>query len=72
MKKSILLSLLMLFALVSANAQSSGVEMADGLYANGKIYVVATVASIVVTILLVYVISIDRKVSKLEEKVNKK
>ena len=42
MKKRIFLSLLFLFALVSANAQDNNqVEMADALHANGKIYVVA-------------------------------
>ena len=62
-----------MFALVSVNAQDANqVEMADALYANGKIYVVAIVAAIVIAILFVYVILIDRKVTKLEEKINQK
>jgi len=73
MKKTIILSILFLFALVSVNAQDANqVEMADALYANGKIYVVAIVAAIVIAVLCVYVILIDRKVSKLEEKINQK
>jgi hypothetical protein len=73
MKKTIILSILFLFALVSVNAQDANqVEMADALYANGKIYVVAIVAAIVIAILFVYVILIDRKVTKLEEKINQK
>jgi hypothetical protein len=73
MKKTIILSILFLFALVSVNAQDANqVEMADALYANGKIYVVAIVAAIAIVILSVYVILIDRKVTKLEEKINQK
>jgi heme/copper-type cytochrome/quinol oxidase subunit 4 len=73
MKKTIILSLLFLFVLVSAHAQDANqVEMADALRANGKIYVVAIVAAIVITILSVYVIMFDRKVTKLEEKINQK
>ena len=73
MKKTIVLSILFLFVLVSAHAQDNNqVEMADALYANGKIYVVAIVASIVIAILTAYVIMIDRKVTKLEEKINQK
>jgi hypothetical protein len=73
MKKTISLSILFLFALVSVNAQDANqVEMADALYANGKIYIVAIVAAIVIAMLSVYVILIDRKVTKLEEKINQK
>lgn len=73
MKKTIVLSLMFLFVLVSAHAQNTDqVEMADALHANGKIYVVAIVAAIVITILSFYVITIDRKVSKLEKKINQK
>jgi hypothetical protein len=73
MKKTIILSILFLFALVSVNAQDANqVEMSDALYANGKIYVVAIVAAIAIFILSVYVILIDRKVTKLEEKINQK
>jgi hypothetical protein len=73
MKKTIILSILFLFALVSVSAQDANqVEMADALYANGKIYIVAIVAAIVITMLSVYVILIDRKVTKLEEKINQK
>jgi hypothetical protein len=73
MKKTIILSILFLFALVSVSAQDANqVEMADALYANGKIYIVAIVAAIVIAMLSVYVILIDRKVTKLEEKINQK
>jgi uncharacterized membrane protein YdbT with pleckstrin-like domain len=48
------------------------VEMADTLHTNGKIYVVIAVVAIVLLVLFVYLISIERKVKKLEDKVNKK
>lgn len=73
MKKTILLSLLFLQTFLLAKAQNTNqVEMADALYANGKIYIVAIVAAIVITIISVYVIMIDRKITKLEEKINQK
>lgn len=73
MKKTIILSILFLTVFINAFAQNTNqVEMADALYTNGKIYVVAIVAAIVITILTAYVIYIDRKVSKLEEKINNK
>lgn len=42
-------------------------EMADTLRSNGKIYVVVTVLVIVLTGLFLYVIRLDRKISKLEK-----
>ena len=51
----------------TAVAAAAEPEMADGLRQSGKIYVV--VASVVVIIggLLTYLVSLDRKVSKLEK-----
>jgi len=43
------------------------VEMADAMRANGKIYVVAAVAAIVMAIILIYTITIDLRLSKLEK-----
>jgi tRNA(Phe) wybutosine-synthesizing methylase Tyw3 len=54
----------------SSNAFSQEIEMADGLRSNGKIYVVVVVAAIVVSVILSYLITIDRKVSKLEKRIN--
>ncbi|HLK30469.1 MAG TPA: hypothetical protein VKT28_17950 [Puia sp.] len=42
------------------------VEMADTLRSNGKIYVVVTVVVIILSGLFFYVISLDRKISKME------
>ena len=42
------------------------VEMADGMRASGKIYVLVAIIAVVLIGLLSYVIVVDRKVSKLE------
>jgi hypothetical protein len=56
----------------SARAQNTvggkPVEMADGLRANGKIYVVIIVVVTILLGLLAYVIRLDRKISRLEKK----
>lgn len=46
---------------------SSEVEMADTLRRDGKIYVVVAVVVTVLAGLLLYLIRLDRKVSKLEQ-----
>ena len=69
MLKKILASLLFLF--ISSNnifAQAESVEMADTMRSNGKIFVVVGVIAIVFTGIVIYLISIDRKVSRLEKK----
>jgi hypothetical protein len=43
------------------------VEMADGLRANGKIYVVVLVLVTILAGLFFYVIRLDRKISRLEK-----
>jgi CcmD family protein len=43
------------------------VEMADGLRSNGKIYVVVAVLAVIFIGLLLFLINIDRKVSRLEK-----
>lgn len=65
-----ILLLLSLIVVNSSNAFSQEIEMADGLRSNGKIYVVVVVAAIVAAVILTYMISIDRKISKLEKRVN--
>lgn len=47
------------------------VEMADGLRSNGKIYVVVAVLAIIFMGLFLFLINIDRKISRLEKE-NKK
>jgi hypothetical protein len=47
-------------------AQDNSVEMADVMRGNGKIYVVVAVVSVILLGLLIALISIDKKVKKLE------
>lgn len=47
------------------------VEMADGMRSSGKIYVVVAVLAIIFSGLLIFLINIDRKVSKLEKESQK-
>lgn len=69
MKKiSFLLSLLLLATICFAQQQASEiVEMADRLRSSGKIYVVVTVLMVIFSGIIVYLISIDRKLSRLEK-----
>ena len=61
-----------LFVSVSAFAQETGkVEMADELYQSGKIYVVVTVLSVIFAGIVIYLILLDRKISKLEKEIKK-
>lgn len=64
--KKALLSFFLVITLLYANAQDE-VEMADTLRSNGKIYVVVAVLVILFIGLFAFLISIDRKVSKLEK-----
>ncbi|MDH5598076.1 MAG: CcmD family protein [Cyclobacteriaceae bacterium] len=65
--KSILFSLWALLIPFIAGAQAQGVAMADGLRAEGKIYVVVGIIAIIFIGILIYLISMDRKISRLEK-----
>ncbi|MDQ2769332.1 MAG: CcmD family protein [Bacteroidota bacterium] len=64
---SFLLPLLLLASLAFAQTPEAAPAMADDLRASGKIYVVVAVVAIIVAGLLAYLISLDRKVSRLEK-----
>ena len=49
----------------------NSVEMADTFRESGKIYVVVAVVVIIFAGLFVYLISLDKKVSRLEKKLKK-
>jgi CcmD family protein len=67
---TLLLPLLLLAGAAFAQAPAATEpEMADALRASGKIYVVVLVLVIIVTGLLVYLIRLDGKVSRLEREV---
>lgn len=64
---------MLVFASFSALAQQTeSVEMADAFRADGKIYVVITVVAIILIGLLVYLISLDKKIGKMEKEYNEK
>lgn len=60
------LSLLTLCLSLAALAQENGVEMADTMRSNGKIYVVIAVILTILAGLILYLVRIDRRVTKLE------
>jgi hypothetical protein len=68
----LLLTALFCVSNVFAQAPAEGnVDMADELRSSGKIYVVVGVLVIILAGLILYLISIDRKVSKLEKIIEK-
>jgi CcmD family protein len=52
----------------TASAQVSDIEMADQLRADGKIYVVIAVVSVVLIGLFAYLFRLERKVTELEKR----
>lgn len=65
----LLLPLLLLAPLAFAQTPEAAPAMADDLRASGKIYVVVAVVAVIVAGLLAYLISLDRKVSRLEKEI---
>jgi CcmD family protein len=65
---------LLVFTFISriSIAQGTAVEMADQLRQSGKIYVVVLVVLIIFIGIIVYMIYLDRKMSKMEEKIKEK
>lgn len=53
-------------ASVSLKAQQQA-EMADAMRANGKIYVVVAVCLTILAGLIIYLITLDRKISRIEK-----
>ncbi len=71
--KSSLLVLLMLSQQVMAQQPiTNGVEMADRLRADGKIWVVVAVIATVFAGIVFYLIRLDRQIGKLEKEVKEK
>jgi uncharacterized membrane protein len=65
--KALLILFFSLFSLV-ASAQASDIEMADQFRADGKIYVVIAVVSVVLIGLFAYLFRLESKVSALEKR----
>ncbi|MBC7616411.1 MAG: CcmD family protein [Pedobacter sp.] len=61
-------NLIMLITTLGLFAQNNGVEMADALRSNGKIYVVVACIVIILVGLLIYLFSMDKRLKMLEKK----
>ncbi len=63
----------LIFILFSSGfAKAQEVEMADAMRANGKIYVVVSIVSLILVGIVVYLFSLERKVSRLEKRLPEK
>jgi hypothetical protein len=62
----------LLFTTILFAQTGDSVEMADQLRSSGKIYVVVGVLLTILVGLILFLVMIDRKVSDLEKKINKK
>jgi len=65
--KKIFFSLVLMMATLQLFAQDNGVEMADSLRSNGKIYVVVICIVIILVGLLAYLFAIDKRLKKIEK-----
>jgi CcmD family protein len=65
--KKLAVSFLLLFNAVNVSAQNDNIEMANGMYQSGKIYVVVIVMAIIFSGIATYLVILDRKISKLEK-----
>jgi len=52
---------------LAVQAQSTDTEMADVMRSNGKIYVVVLVLATIFAGIILYLVRLDRKISKLEK-----
>ncbi len=57
----------LLFLLMSFSLAAQDISMADEMRANGKIYVVVAVLTTILLGMIIYLITIDRKLKKLEK-----
>jgi CcmD family protein len=67
MKKILGLAFLLLSYMGVFAQQSQGVEMADAMRSQGKIYVVIVTISLIFVGLAIYLFSIDRRLRKIEK-----
>lgn len=52
-----------------AQEATETVEMADVMRSNGKIYVVVAVVAVIFTGIIVYLVNLDSKISKIEKRI---
>jgi len=67
MKKRVTLTVLNIFFFLFGFSQSTG-GGSDALRSDGKIYVVMAVVITILTGLLIYLVRIDRKISRMEKR----
>jgi uncharacterized transporter YbjL len=67
MKKATLTFIFSFLAFAAVFAQENGAEMADTMRKEGKIYVVIAVILTIFAGLVLYLVRLDRKISKLEK-----
>ncbi len=66
-----LIGLLLLTVINHAQADGNKVEMADTMRSNGRIYVVVAVVVVILIGLVLYLVRLDKKITRLEKE-NKK
>lgn len=59
---------LIVFSAVSSMAQTAGSSFDETMRSNNKIYVVMAVCLVILITFIIYLIRIDRKISKLEDR----
>ena len=69
LKKTTALFLMLLLSAASI-AQDKDVSVADTMRSNGRIYVVVAVVLTILTGLILYLLRLDRKITKLEKESN--
>ena len=67
MMKQLIFILTLLFIHLSLGAQDNKVEMADTMRSNGKIYVVVAVIVVIFAGIVLYLVRLDRKITRLEK-----
>jgi CcmD family protein len=67
MKHKLISTLFLLLINFFAFAQNENVEMADTFRSNGKIYVVVAVILAIFAGIIIYLIRLDKKISRLEK-----
>jgi len=65
------LAFIAIYALVFGQQTNPPVEMADTMRSNGKIFVVVAVIVTLFSGIIIYLISLDRKISRLEKDAGK-
>ncbi len=55
---------------ILAQAAQANIEMADALRADGKIYVVVAVVGLIVSLMILYLVRLDKKISLLEKEMS--